>query len=135
MLLLIVIYFFIFSAKEKDRKESLDPLNEMKKYLEIKKSHKEDKRKKHEIAGKDSSRQKQSIKEMRRERLRREQEEREKERRLLANIGKEKHSAAIKRPNYDAPQRYQFLYPKTIKVINFETSNSSPLVTCISGHY
>lgn len=101
---------FIFSAKEKDRKQSLDPLNEMKKYLDIKKSHKEDKGKKHKIvAGKDSNRQKQSIEEMRRERLRREQEEHEKERELLAKFGKEKHSSAIKRSNYDGSQRYQFL--------------------------
>lgn len=97
---------FIFSAKEKDRKQSLDPLNEMKKYLDIKKSHKEDKGKKHKIvAGKDSNRQKQSIEEMRRERLRREQEEHEKERKLLAKFGKEKHSSAIERSNYDGSQR------------------------------
>ena len=107
----------------------------MKKYLEIKKSHKEDKGKKHKIAGKDSNRQRQSIEEMRRERLRREQEEHEKERKLLAKFGKEKHSAAIKRSNYDGSQRYQFLYPKARKVINFENSNPTPLMTCISGHY
>lgn len=99
------------SAKEKDRKQSLDPLNEMKKYLDIKKSHKEDKGKKHKIvAGKDSNRQKQSIEEMRRERLRREQEEHEKERKLLAKFGKEKHSSAIKRSNYDGSQRYNSQY-------------------------
>ncbi|XP_068701611.1 leukocyte receptor cluster member 1 homolog [Montipora capricornis] len=103
------------SAREKDKKRSLDPLNEMRKYLAIKKSHNDDKRKthnegKHKTTENDSKRkQKTSIEEMRRERLRREQEEHERERKLLEDVRKEKH-ITVDTLNIDAPRRYNSQY-------------------------
>ena len=80
------------SSREEDRKRLMDPLNDMKKYLEIKKSHKRDKdsknkKNKHKEREQDSKRKhKKSIEEMRKERLEREKEERERERKLLASV-------------------------------------------------
>jgi len=84
----------------------------MKRYLEIKKSHKgdkksKDKEKKHKRKEKDSERkQKKGIEEMRKERLRREQEEHERERKLLASVRGDK-KAVTDTTDYDAPHRYR----------------------------
>lgn len=82
----------------------MDPLQNMTKFLEEKKSHKgdkerkhKDKRKKHKDTEKDSKRkQKKSVEEMRKERLRREQEEHERERKLLASVRGESSEMASK---------------------------------------
>lgn len=103
------------SSREKDKKTLMDPLTDMKKYLEIKKSHKGDrdtkhKEKKRKRMEKDSKRkQKKSIEEMRKERLQREKEERDRERKLLASVRGDKN-AATETTNYHEPQRYNSQY-------------------------
>ena len=98
------------SSREKDRKRIMDPLNDMKKYLEVKKSHKRDKdskhkRKKHTEIEQDSKRKhKKSIEEMRKERLEREKEERERERKLLASVRGDKITTT-ETASYNAPNR------------------------------
>ena len=77
----------------------------MKKYLDIKKSHKEDKDRRHKPTQKDSKRkQKKNIEEMRKERLQREAKEHERERKLLASVRGDRE-AATETSHYDAPNR------------------------------
>ena len=109
MFLNILCYYLLLSSREKDRKSSIDPLNDMKRYLEIKKSHKgdkksKDKEKKHRKEKDSKRKQKKSIEEMRKERLRREQEEHERERKLLASVRGDK-KAVTDTTDYDAPHR------------------------------
>ena len=100
-----IIISFVSSSREKDKKSSLDPLNDMKKYLDIKKSHKQDKDRKHKATEKDSKRkQKKSIEEMRKERLQREEKEHERQRKLLASVRGDR-KAASETSHYDAPNR------------------------------
>lgn len=107
---LFLFTFFMVSSRDKDKKNAMDPLQDMKKYLEIKKSHKRDKdtrnrERKHKGTGKDSeSKLKKSIEELRKERLRREKEEHERERQLIAGARGDKKTAA-ETADYDAPQR------------------------------
>ena len=106
----LVLPSFRVSSREKDRKLIMDPLNDMKKYLEVKKSHKRDKdskhkRNKHTEIEQDSKRKhKKSIEEMRKERLEREKEERERERKLLASVRGDKITTT-ETASYNAPDR------------------------------
>lgn len=92
----------------------MDPLQDMTKFLEAKKSHKEDKdrkhkHKKHKDAEKDSKRkQKKSIEEMRKEILRREREEHERERKLLASVRGESSKETATQDN-DDHQAYRYV--------------------------
>ncbi|KAJ7380530.1 Leukocyte receptor cluster member 1 [Desmophyllum pertusum] len=105
------------SSKESDKKKKIDPLQNMTKFLEAKKSHKGDKdrkhkgkHRKHNKTEKDSK-QKKSVEEMRKERLRREQEEHERERKLLASARGESNKPAETECNNDrAPHRYNSQY-------------------------
>lgn len=102
------------SSREKGKKSSLDPLNDMKKYLETKKSLKDKdrthKERKHKEKEKDSKiKPKKTIEEMRKERIRREREEHERERKLLALVRGDKKVAA-ETANYDTPYRYNSQY-------------------------
>ena len=80
----------------------MDPLQNMSKFLEAKRSHKKDKERKHKDKHKrhrDTEKnckpqQKKSVEQMRKERLTREQEEHERERKLLASVrGKNNNEA------------------------------------------
>jgi len=106
----------VFSSKETDRKNLMDPLQNMTKFLEAKKSHKRDKERKHKDkhkrqrhTEKDSKTQpKKSVEQMRKERLRREQEEHERERKLLASIRGENNNEATTDRTHDA-YRYSLI--------------------------
>lgn len=106
--------FSVVSPKESDRKKRMDPLQDMTKFLEVKKSHKKDKDRKHKHkkrkdTQKDSKRkQKKSIEEMRKERLRREQEEHERERKLLASVRGEISKETTTQDN-DGYQAYRYV--------------------------
>ena len=84
----------MFSSKEIDKKKLMDPLQNMSKFLEAKRSHKKDKERKHKDKHKRhrdtekncKTQQKKSVEQMRKERLKREQEEHERERKLLASV-------------------------------------------------
>ena len=89
-----IFFSSVFSSKETDRKKLMDPLQNMSKFLEAKKSHKRDKERKHKDKHKrhrdteknSKTQPKKSVEQMRKERLRREQEEHERERKLLASV-------------------------------------------------
>lgn len=96
----------------------MDPLHNMSKFLEAKKSHKKDKErnrkdkhKRHRDTEKNSkTQQKKSVEQMRKERLRREQEEHERERKLLASVrGKKDNEATSDPPDGHETHRYSLI--------------------------
>lgn len=103
------------SSKETDKKKLMDPLQNMSKFLEAKKSHKKDKERRHKDKHKrlrdteknSKTQQKKSVEQMRKERLTREQEEHERERKLLASVRGKTNNEATSDPT-DGHETYRY---------------------------